>query len=64
MNTLWIYKYINKDEEGTFDLKGNDHASLDEEITNPMESEEIDNPVELQPEVENTMPKISFQPLH
>ena len=46
---------VNEVDRGLLALEGNNQAALDAEIDNLMEDEEIDNPVDLQPEVENPM---------
>ena len=44
---------VKEADDETLTIEGNDQAALDAEITNPMDVEEIDNPVDLQLEFEN-----------
>ena len=46
---------VNETDRGLLSLEGNNQVALDAEIDNLMEDEAIDNPVELQLEVENPM---------
>ena len=43
---------MNEEDEGGISLEVNGQATLNAEITNLMDTEEIDNPIDLQPEAE------------